>query len=89
MMGCLNVTVFTFKNGGMWEHKNDVYCNFYGVQYGSSITFVFNDQNLIKKYVCFYSVFPYVFPMLSIVSGDNKPDNSDMLQCCSDTRKVS
>ena len=41
--------IVTFKNGNLYVHDSSTYNNFYGVQYGSSITFVFNDQNLIKK----------------------------------------
>lgn len=37
--------IFTFKNGGIWiEDKNPVQNNWYGVQYQSQITFVFNDH---------------------------------------------
>ena len=49
MMGCLNTTLFTFKNGANWKHKNSVYCNFYGVQYNASIKTVFNLSSLDKK----------------------------------------
>jgi hypothetical protein len=49
MMGCLNITLFTFKNGAIWMHKNNTYCNFYGVQYNASITSVFNSNSLDKK----------------------------------------
>lgn len=42
MMGCVGTKLFTFQNGGAWQHNNDsTYCNFYGVQYGASITTVF------------------------------------------------
>lgn len=49
MMGELNTTLFSFKNGQIWVHNNDVYCNFYGVQYPASITTVFNSGALDKK----------------------------------------
>lgn len=49
MMSCLNVTLYTWKNGGIWEHKSNTYCNFYGVQYPASITTVFNASSLDKK----------------------------------------
>ena len=49
MMGCLNITVFTFKNGAIWMHKSNTYCNFYGVQYSANITTVFNSGSLDKK----------------------------------------
>ena len=49
MIGCLNVTLFSFKNGNIWKHKSDTYCNFYGVQYPASITTIFNTNALDKK----------------------------------------
>jgi len=49
MMGCLNTTFFSFKNGGLWSHTNTTYCNFYGVQHAASITTVFNSGALDKK----------------------------------------
>jgi hypothetical protein len=48
-MGNLNVTLFTFKSGKMWKHKSSTYCNFYGVQYSTHITTVFNSGALDKK----------------------------------------
>jgi hypothetical protein len=40
----LNGKYFTFKNGLIWEHKtNSLYNNFYGVQYDSSLNFIFNE----------------------------------------------
>ena len=49
MMGEVNVTLFTFKNGQIWKHGTTPYCNFYGVQYSASITNVFNTNSLDKK----------------------------------------
>jgi hypothetical protein len=41
----LGSELFTIRNGEIWiEDKNDLYNNFYGVQYNSIITPVFNDQ---------------------------------------------
>ena len=35
----------TFQNNGIWQHYiNPLYNNFYGVQYGSNVTFVFNPE---------------------------------------------
>ncbi len=48
-MGEVNVTLFTFKNGQIWQHGTSPYCNFYGTQYGASITNVFNTNSLDKK----------------------------------------
>lgn len=49
MMSCLNVTLYSWKNGSIWEHKSETYCNFYGVQYPANITTVFNSASLDKK----------------------------------------
>jgi hypothetical protein len=49
MMGNLNNTLFSFKNGQIWAHTNTTYCNFYGSQYEASITTVFNQVNINKK----------------------------------------
>ena len=48
-MGEVNVTLFTFKNGQIWQHGTSPYCNFYGTQYSASITTVFNAASLDKK----------------------------------------
>ena len=48
-MGNLNTTMFSFKNGGLWTHTSNTYCNFYGIQYPASITTVFNSGALDKK----------------------------------------
>ena len=48
-MGEVNVTLFTFKNGQIWQHGTSPYCNFYGTQYSASITNVFNTASLDKK----------------------------------------
>ena len=48
--GCLNTKLFSFKNGQIWAHNNtSTFCNFYGVQYGASITTVFNQANINKE----------------------------------------
>ena len=49
MMGEVNTTLFSFKNGAIWQHTNTTYCNFYGVQGSASITTVFNSGALDKK----------------------------------------
>ena len=50
MMGELNTTLFSFKDGGIWRHTNSTfYCNFYNTQYGASITTVFNTASIDKK----------------------------------------
>ncbi len=47
----LNNRLFTVKNGQLWLHNQDtgVRNNFYGVQYDSSITAIFNDSNSDDK----------------------------------------
>ena len=39
----LNNIYYTFKNGEIWSHNNETRNNFYGVQYNSSVKFIFND----------------------------------------------
>jgi hypothetical protein len=47
--GKINNRIFGFVDGQLWEHNvGDTYNNFYGVQYDSSITHVFN--GLSSKY---------------------------------------
>lgn len=49
MMGQLNASYFSFKNGQLWRHTKEApYSNYYGVQHESSITGVFG-QDLINK----------------------------------------
>ena len=43
-------STITFRNGGLYLHDNTSnYTTFYGTQYAASITFVFNEQGLMKK----------------------------------------
>ncbi|HZI71617.1 MAG TPA: hypothetical protein VFD60_10715, partial [Nitrososphaeraceae archaeon] len=49
MMCALGSLLITWKNGGLWTHDSATYNNFYGVQYGSYISPVFNDQAAVKK----------------------------------------
>lgn len=43
-------STITFRNGGLYLHDNTSnYATFYGTQFPASITFVFNEQGLIKK----------------------------------------
>lgn len=48
-IGCLNNLIISIKNGQLWTHDNEIYCNFYGTQYDSTITVVFNMGPLEKK----------------------------------------
>lgn len=49
MMVTLGTLLITYKNGDCWTHDSDIYNNFYGVQYPSTITPVFNQNSEIKK----------------------------------------
>jgi len=42
-------TIVTWYNGGLYLHDSATKNNFYGTQYSSSISFVFNKDNIIKK----------------------------------------
>ena len=47
----LNNTFYTFKNGNLWSHNNEVRNNFYGVQYSSKVKFIFNEEpGLVKSF---------------------------------------
>lgn len=46
---CLGTLLISFKNGQLWTHDNTVYNNYYGIQYESTITGVFNESPLQKK----------------------------------------
>ena len=48
-MGTLDNLLVTFKDGIAWTHNNNIYCNYYGTQYGIYIDAVFNDLPLSKK----------------------------------------
>lgn len=48
-MACLGNTFMSFKNGDIYTHDADGYNNFFGVQYPSNITMVFNQENPIRK----------------------------------------
>ena len=42
----LNGEYYTFKNGRIWKHRaNETHNNFYGIQYDSSVNFIFNEAN--------------------------------------------
>ena len=45
----LNNMYYTFKNGEMYSHDNEVRNNFYGTQYNSSIKLIFNDNPDVVK----------------------------------------
>lgn len=41
--GAINNVLVSFKDGDLWRHGSDVYCNFYGVQYKQSVKVVSNN----------------------------------------------
>lgn len=47
-MSAADVT-YTWLGGYLYKHDSSTYCNFYGVQYSTDITVVFNDKLLEKK----------------------------------------
>jgi hypothetical protein len=49
MMVSLGTTFASFFEGHLWTHDSTTYNNFYGYQYDSTVTFVFNDVPLQKK----------------------------------------
>ena len=49
-MACtLGTLLITFNEDGLWTHDSGTYNNFFGVQYGSSVSPVFADQPAIKN----------------------------------------
>lgn len=48
-MTTLGSLLVTYKNGDCYTHDGDIYNNFYGVQYPSYCTIVYNDQSAVKK----------------------------------------
>lgn len=49
MMCTLGTLLISYKNGQAYTHDGTIYNNFYGVQYPSSITLVWNENTAIKK----------------------------------------
>ncbi|HEY8688455.1 MAG TPA: hypothetical protein VIM07_04410 [Chitinophagaceae bacterium] len=49
MMCCLGVLLVSFKNGDLYTHDSTIYNRFYGIDYPSYITFVFNEYPLQRK----------------------------------------
>jgi hypothetical protein len=48
-MDSLNNLLVAFKNGAIWTHDSNTFCNFFGVQYSCYIDGIFNDNILQKK----------------------------------------
>jgi hypothetical protein len=49
MMTSLGVLFITFKNGELWTHDNEYYNRFYGSNYPSQVTMLFNQSPLDRK----------------------------------------
>jgi hypothetical protein len=45
----LGTLLISWKDGKLWVHDSETYCNYYGVQYDAYIIGVFNDNPLQKK----------------------------------------
>lgn len=71
MMCTLGTLLIAWKNGDLWTFDGDTYNNFFGVQYPSSITPVWNEKSAVKK----------VFNAISYQSNDiwESPENGDVL----------
>jgi hypothetical protein len=46
---CAENLIISWKNGILYTHDSNTYCNFYGVQYKPYATFIFNQFEQIKK----------------------------------------
>ena len=51
LLGSLRNNFYTTKNGGLWQHYSTAvaHSNFYGVDYNSHVTFIFNGQPSLSK----------------------------------------
>ena len=49
MFGVLGVLLIAYKGGNLYTFDNSIYNRFFGVDYESSVTLVFNDKPLLKK----------------------------------------
>lgn len=48
-MVCIDNQFISFKDGFLWKHSTDIYCEFYGYQYDCYITPVLNANQIEKK----------------------------------------
>ena len=67
-----NNTLVTFKGGNLYIHDSTTYNNFYGTQYNSDITFVFNEKNVVKKDFNFLTIdssAQYTLPSITTALG--------------------
>ena len=47
----INDEFYTFKNGEIWQHDNEIRNNYYGIQYNSKVKVVFNEMpDMIKTF---------------------------------------
>ena len=86
-MGALDNLFMTFKDGQLWKHNSDTFCNFYGVQYGAYIDVVFNDASLDKKtYLSIMETANDIWYCPSIVSQLNSYGSTPQLTAISEAR---
>lgn len=73
MMVTLGTTLIAFKNGQLWTHDDDNhYNNFFGVQYNSYITPVFNKLELDKKtFIAVEEIASQAWDCPEIITGSN------------------
>ena len=74
MMVTLGTTLCSFKDGVLWTHDDDGnYNNFYGVQYDSSVTAVFNKNEAYKKtFVAVEEIASKAWDCPEIITGSNE-----------------
>jgi hypothetical protein len=78
MFANVNGLFFSFKNGILWQHNSNFVarCNFYGVQYGASVTSVFNPEpSAIKvpKAIRVQSNKLFTIPLINVLASDGYP----------------
>jgi hypothetical protein len=73
MMTTLGTTLISFKDGVLWTHDDDgFYNNFYGVQYDSYITPVFNKQEIdVKTFMSIKQVASQAWSCPEIITASN------------------
>ncbi len=79
-IGNINNLLYSFKDGYLWVHNNPVFCNFYGEQFGVSVSPIFNTQQFEKK--TFISLTQYAnraWPCPEIITQMNTYGNTQQL----------
>jgi len=71
---CYENVLATFKGGNIYIHDSNTCNNFYGTQYNTSISLVFNEQNIVKKtfnFITMDSSDIYIAPSITTVLGQS------------------